>query len=82
MSYPTVRAYFGRVKAACLCSYCCSRNLDFMAEEDWVVARTKEGNGGGEGGEKISSLSPPPPPPFFFASKNIRAPEENACTAG
>ena len=43
----------------------------FITEEDWVVARTKEGNGGGEGGEKISSLSPPPPPPLFSRAKTF-----------
>ena len=47
--------------------------FDFMTEEDWVVARTKEGNGGGEGRKKISSLSPPPapPPPFFSRAKTF-----------
>ena len=45
--------------------------FDFMTEEDWVVARTKEGNGGGEGRKK-SLLSPrllPLPLPFFREQK-------------
>ena len=47
--------------------------FDFMTGEDWVVARTKEGNRGGEGRKKISSLSlpPPPPPPFFSPAKTF-----------
>ena len=27
--WPAVQAYFGRAKAACLCSYCCNRHLWF-----------------------------------------------------
>ena len=58
-----------------------------------VGARAKEGKKGGGGEKKYSSLSPRPTlllltRPIFsplsnmrFREKNIRAPEENACTA-
>ena len=63
----------------------------------WVGVRAKEGEGGGGGEKKFSLLSPRPLPlPFTrpissslrefqhgaFAIKTIRAPDENACTAG
>ena len=47
--------------------------FDFMTEEDWVVARTKAGNGGGEGRKKsllsIRPLPLPLPLPFFREQK-------------
>ena len=78
-----MQAYFGRVKALVHVRIVVAATFDFMTEEDWVVARTKEGNGGGEGRKKsLLSPRPSPSPSLFFASKNVRAPEENACTAG
>ena len=68
-----MQAYFGRVKALVHVRIVVAATFDFMTEEDWVVARTKEGNGGGERRKKISSLypPPPPPPPFFSRAKTF-----------
>ena len=52
---PAVQAYFGRAKAACLCSYCCNRHLCFDGGRLGRVkivtlrvgARAKEGKRGG-----------------------------------
>ena len=59
--------YFGRAKAACLCSYCCNRHLCYDGGRLGRVkivtlrvgARAKEGKRGG-GGEKIPLLLPLP----------------------
>ena len=75
-----MQAYFGRAKAACLCSYCCNRHLCYDGGRLGRVkivtlrvgARAKEGKRGGP----FSSFN------IRFREQNIRAPEENACTAG
>ena len=56
-----MRAYFGRAKAACLCSYCCNRHLCYDGGRLGRVkivtlrvgARAKEGKRGGGGEKKI-----------------------------
>ena len=55
-----MQAYFGRAKAACLCSYCCNRHLCYdggrLGRVNIVTlrvgARAKEGKRGGEGEKK------------------------------
>ena len=84
LGLPAVQAYFGRAKAACLCSYCCNRHLCYDGGKLGRVkivtlrvgARAKEGKRGGEGPHLFSSFN------VRFREQNIRAPEENACTAG
>ena len=57
---PAVQAYFGRAKAACLCSYCCNRHLCYDGGSLGTVkivtlmvgARAKEGKRGG-GGKRL-----------------------------
>ena len=56
-----MQAYFGRAKAACLCSYCCNRHLCYYRGRLGRVkiatlrvgARAKEGTRGEGGEEKI-----------------------------
>ena len=55
-----MRAYFGRAKAACLCSYCCNRHLCYdggLGRLKIVIlrvgARAKEGKRGGRGEKKV-----------------------------
>ena len=75
-----MQAYFGRAKAACLCSYCCNRHLWCYDGRRWgrvkivtlrVSARAKGGKGGGE--KKISRFLFSLPAPFspFFPSSNM-----------
>ena len=65
-----MQAYFGRVKALVHVRIVVAATFDFMTEEDWVVARTKEGNGGGEGKKSLLSPRPLPLPlPFFREQK-------------
>ena len=70
---PAVQAYFGRAKAACLCSYCCNRHLCY--------------DGGRLGRVKIVTLrvearAKEGPPPLFqvstcaFASKTFAHPKK------
>ena len=61
-NYPAKQAYFGRAKAACLCSYCCNRHLCYDGGRLGRVkivtlrvgARAKEGKRGGGGEKKIT----------------------------
>ena len=56
-----MRAYFGRAKGTCFCSYCCNRLLCYDGGRLGRVkivtlrvgARAKEGNRGGGGKKKI-----------------------------
>ena len=60
-SLQCAQAYFGWVKAACLCPYCCNRHLCYDGGRFGRVkvvtlrggARMKEGKRGGEGEKKI-----------------------------
>ena len=59
-----MQAYFGRAKAACLCSYCCNRYLCYdggrLGRVKIVIlrvgARAKEGKRGRGGEKKIRLL--------------------------
>ena len=73
---PTVQAYFGRVKAVCLCSYCCNRYLCCY-------------DGGRLGRVKIVTLRVVPFSPLFSSFnmafsgvKTFARLKKNACTAG
>ena len=67
-----MQAYFGRAKAACLCSYCCNRHLCYDGGRLGTVkivtlrvaARAKEEKRGG-GGEKALLLTRPIFSPLF-----------------
>ena len=56
-----MQVYFGRAKAACLCSYCCNRHLCYDGGRLGRVkivtlrvgARAKEGKRGGGGGKNF-----------------------------
>ena len=66
----SLQAYFGRVKAACLCSYSCSRHL-------WFYDRKI-------GASRNSNFDSPLFPPLFwsFNMAHLRARRKLTCTAG
>ena len=86
-----MQAYFGRAKAACLCSYCCNRDLCYgggRLGRVKIVAlgvgtRAKEGKNGGGGEKKYPAPfdSPHFLPSFrvstcAFASKTFARPKK------